>query len=122
MQLTDDDLVPLALLKVAMEELDRKFEVKVRLWADLISELRSEIEKKKKQIQCTERQKKEISQNVLVTSLNKRLEDRRKEVFTKNYLFTKLFRLMKEQKGIWTSAEDFKEKFLESIELKTGGF
>lgn len=66
--------------------------------------------------------KKEISQNVLVTSLNKRLEDRRKEVFTKNYLFTKLFRLMKEQKGIWTSAEDFKEKFLESIELKTGGF
>ena len=50
MQLTDDDLVPLALLKVAMEELDRKFEVKARLWADLISELRSEIEKKKKQI------------------------------------------------------------------------
>jgi hypothetical protein len=49
-QLTDDDLVPLALLKVAMEELDRKFEVKARLWADLISELRSEIEKKKKQI------------------------------------------------------------------------
>ena len=121
-QLTDDDLVPLSLLDDAISEFERKFEAKSRLWQELIQDLRMEIEKKKKQITCQEKQKKMISESVMAVNLNKRLEQARKTVFTKNFIFQKIFKLMKENRGIWTSAEDFKEKFEDSIELKSGGF
>jgi len=113
---TDEDLVKLELFDVVLSQMRHKFDEKNRVWLDLLREAKEEITKKQKSMGSNnEKQKKTISESVLVTFLNQRLEQQHTQLFTNYFKHGLLVRNLREQKNDIRTPEDLTRLIDESL-------
>ena len=85
-KLTDEDLVPLDLIKHVMGQRRYNFNLKWEYLNNFLNDSQEEVSKKIRQLQVENNKiKKTIENNVFISYLNKLMEDNHSEVFVDNY-------------------------------------
>lgn len=108
MVVTEDDMVPLDLFDVVMDQIEYKMQSKKVTWAEQHDQMDDAIRKKVKELNPqTEKQRKVVEAFAAGNILNERLENLHKIVWTGHYKHNLLYFHFGQNKH-YSSAEDFK--------------
>lgn len=115
-KITDEDLVPLELLRFVLSEMKHEFTDKCSFINRFIRNCEDEVAKKIRQLQVENAKiKKTIENNVFVGMLNQKMDESRTEVFTLTYKIRILHIIL--TKTMFNNAKEISRKYWEIIQI-----
>ena len=119
MQITDEDLVPLNLFGFVISQIENKISERNKTISRFISECKNTVRERCLKVEKSEKLRKIAEENVLITHVNKKMEDNNDAYFTDNYRHRTLYYVfIKSNTQSYRNSKEFQEIFLEVFKVK----
>ena len=119
LQVTDDDLVPLVLFDWVLSQIENKISERNKTVQSFIKDCQALVLDKARKVD-SEKLKKIVEQNVLITHLNDSMEKNNKAYFTDNHIHRSLYlvfiRQSQQAQHTYQNSKEFERAFLEVLE------